>query len=209
MSDMYYLTTWPPSTGSSTSVEKLESATVSSDLACAAAGLARRATDRSAAMIPNESFMLSSFLFGSVVTGHRQLRDVAMVARGSGRAAPPRRPRRASKLSIGPQCGAAHLRCRIATWPRSAWAWGALGMGSARARWRDASPSNLLLRAERDVGGRVVSAAGGVLIRDGAGTVIGAVGISGDVSDAVRTAGRRGAGAPPTEARLGALCAPC
>jgi uncharacterized protein GlcG (DUF336 family) len=31
--------------------------------------------------------------------------------------------------------------------------------------------------------GRVVPAPGGVLIRDGAGTVIGAVGISGDVSD--------------------------
>src|SRR5437867_13364911 len=51
-----------------------------------------------------------------------------MVARGSGRAAPPRR-RRDSKLSIGLQCGAAHLRGRIATWPSSAWAWGALGRG--------------------------------------------------------------------------------
>jgi uncharacterized protein GlcG (DUF336 family) len=32
-------------------------------------------------------------------------------------------------------------------------------------------------------GGRVVPAAGGVLIKDGQGVVVGAVGISGDVSD--------------------------
>jgi uncharacterized protein GlcG (DUF336 family) len=32
-------------------------------------------------------------------------------------------------------------------------------------------------------GGRVVPSAGGVLIRDGQGQVVGAVGISGDVSD--------------------------
>jgi uncharacterized protein GlcG (DUF336 family) len=67
-------------------------------------------------------------------------------------------------------------------------AWGALGMGmGSRALARrvaeqpQQAPFFAALNAMSD--GRVVPAAGGVLIRDGAGTVIGAVGISGDVSD--------------------------
>ena len=67
-------------------------------------------------------------------------------------------------------------------------AWGALGMGmGSRALARrvaeqpQQAPFFAALNAMSD--GRVVPAPGGVLIRDGAGTVIGAVGISGDVSD--------------------------
>jgi uncharacterized protein GlcG (DUF336 family) len=67
-------------------------------------------------------------------------------------------------------------------------AWGALGMGmGSRALARrvaeqpQQAPFFAALNAMSD--GRVVPAPGGVLIRDAAGTVIGAVGISGDVSD--------------------------
>jgi uncharacterized protein GlcG (DUF336 family) len=67
-------------------------------------------------------------------------------------------------------------------------AWGALGMGmGSRALARrvaeqpQQAPFFAALNAMSD--GRVVPAPGGVLIRDSAGTVIGAVGISGDVSD--------------------------
>ena len=67
-------------------------------------------------------------------------------------------------------------------------AWGALGMGmGSRALARrvaeqpQQAPFFAALNAMSD--GRVVPAPGGVLIRDGGGTVIGAVGISGDASD--------------------------
>ena len=67
-------------------------------------------------------------------------------------------------------------------------AWGALGMGmGSRALARrvaeqpQQAPFFAALNAMSD--GRVVPAPGGVLIRDDGGTVIGAVGISGDVSD--------------------------
>jgi uncharacterized protein GlcG (DUF336 family) len=68
-------------------------------------------------------------------------------------------------------------------------AWGALGMGlGSRAlarRIAEGPPQQqaffTALNAMSD--GRVVPAPGGVLIRDAAGTVLGAVGISGDVSD--------------------------
>jgi uncharacterized protein GlcG (DUF336 family) len=67
-------------------------------------------------------------------------------------------------------------------------AWGALGMGMgsrALARRVAEQPQQAsffaALNAMSD--GRVVPAPGGVLIRDGGGTVIGAVGISGDTSD--------------------------
>jgi len=67
-------------------------------------------------------------------------------------------------------------------------AWGALGMGmGSRALARrvaeqpQQAPFFAALNAMSD--GRVVPAPGGVLIRDGAGAVIGAVGISGDTSD--------------------------
>lgn len=64
-------------------------------------------------------------------------------------------------------------------------AWGTLGMGfggrefAARAQNSPTFMAALMAAS----GGRVVPAPGGVLIRDAAGAAIGAVGISGDVSD--------------------------
>jgi uncharacterized protein GlcG (DUF336 family) len=67
-------------------------------------------------------------------------------------------------------------------------AWGALGMGVGSrtlARRVTEQPQQQAFFAALNAmsGGRVVPAAGGVLIRDAAGGVLGAVGISGDVSD--------------------------
>jgi uncharacterized protein GlcG (DUF336 family) len=67
-------------------------------------------------------------------------------------------------------------------------AWGALGMGmGSRAlarRVADQPQQHAFFGALNAMsGGRVVPAAGGVLIKDGQGAVLGAVGISGDVSD--------------------------
>jgi uncharacterized protein GlcG (DUF336 family) len=67
-------------------------------------------------------------------------------------------------------------------------AWGALGMGLGSrtlARRVAEQPQQQAFFAALNAmsEGRVVPAAGGVLIRDGAGAVLGAVGISGDVSD--------------------------
>ena len=64
-------------------------------------------------------------------------------------------------------------------------AWGALGMGfGSRTLYERAANTpqffNALYVAS---GGRVVTNPGGVLIRDAAGEIIGAVGISGDTSD--------------------------
>jgi uncharacterized protein GlcG (DUF336 family) len=68
-------------------------------------------------------------------------------------------------------------------------AWGALGMGlgsrTLARRVAEQGPQQQAFFSALNAmsGGRVVPAAGGVLIKDSAGTVIGAVGISGDVSD--------------------------
>ena len=67
-------------------------------------------------------------------------------------------------------------------------AWGALGMGLGSrtlARRVAEQPQQQAFFAALNAmsEGRVVPAAGGVLVRDDAGTVLGAVGISGDVSD--------------------------
>jgi uncharacterized protein GlcG (DUF336 family) len=67
-------------------------------------------------------------------------------------------------------------------------AWGALGMGvgsRALARRVADQPQQQSFFAALNAmsGGRVVPAAGGVLVRDGQGAIVGAVGISGDVSD--------------------------
>jgi len=77
--------------------------------------------------------------------------------------------------------GAGILRQQIATGK----ACGALGMGfgsrtlAKRAADNPAFFGALFAAAD----GRLVPAAGGVLVRDGAGEVVGAVGISGDTSD--------------------------
>ena len=64
-------------------------------------------------------------------------------------------------------------------------AWGALGMGfGGREFARRAAQNPAFIQALSVAsGGRIVPAPGGVLIRDGAGAVLGAVGISGDTSD--------------------------
>jgi uncharacterized protein GlcG (DUF336 family) len=77
--------------------------------------------------------------------------------------------------------GAGILRQQIATGK----AWGALGMGFGSRTLAKRATDNpaffaALFAASQ---GRLVPAAGGVLIRDGAGEALGAVGISGDTSD--------------------------
>ena len=64
-------------------------------------------------------------------------------------------------------------------------AWGALGMGfGSRALAERAAKNPMFITALTAAsGGRVVPNPGGVLIRDAAGDVIGAVGISGDTAD--------------------------
>jgi uncharacterized protein GlcG (DUF336 family) len=64
-------------------------------------------------------------------------------------------------------------------------AWGALGMGfgSRTLAGRAAKTPQFFTMLAAASGGRIVTNPGGVLIRDGGGDVIGAVGISGDTSD--------------------------
>lgn len=81
-------------------------------------------------------------------------------------------------------------------------AYGALGMGlSSREIGERATKQPTFFAALSAVaGGRLAPAAGGVLVRNGAGLVIGAVGVSGDVSDVDEEcafAGIRAAGLQP------------
>ena len=64
-------------------------------------------------------------------------------------------------------------------------AWGTLGMGfGGRELARRATRAPAFMTALQTMSdGRMVPAAGGVLIRNAAGTIVGAVGISGDSSD--------------------------
>ena len=64
-------------------------------------------------------------------------------------------------------------------------AWGALGMGfgSRTLAERAANTPQFFTMLAAASGGRIVTNPGGVLIRDGAGDIIGAVGISGDTSE--------------------------
>lgn len=81
-------------------------------------------------------------------------------------------------------------------------AWGVLGMGFGGrefARRAAAAPAFIgaIVAASE---GRIVPVPGGVLIRDGSGTIIGSVGISGDVSEqdeACAVAGIKAAGLIP------------
>jgi uncharacterized protein GlcG (DUF336 family) len=81
-------------------------------------------------------------------------------------------------------------------------AWGVLGMGfGGRELARRAAVAPLFMEALYAAsGGRMVPAAGGVLVRDAAGAIVGAVGISGDSSDndeLCAVAGIRAAGLVP------------
>lgn len=73
------------------------------------------------------------------------------------------------------------LRPEIATGK----AWGALGMGcgSRTLAERAASHPQFLTALTAASAGRVFPAAGGVLVRDAAGAILGAVGVSGDLPD--------------------------
>lgn len=64
-------------------------------------------------------------------------------------------------------------------------AWGALGLGfGSRELFERAAKAPVFYASLAAVShGRLVPVPGGVLIRDGAGDVVGAVGVSGDVSD--------------------------
>jgi uncharacterized protein GlcG (DUF336 family) len=64
-------------------------------------------------------------------------------------------------------------------------AWGALGMGMSTRSIRDRLAQRVAFQAALAAAsdGRFVATPGGVLILDGAGNAIGAVGISGDASD--------------------------
>ncbi|MDX1514300.1 MAG: heme-binding protein [Gammaproteobacteria bacterium] len=80
--------------------------------------------------------------------------------------------------------GSGILRPDIATGK----AWGALGMGFGSRtlfeRSQSSDKSRMFFTALASVSaGRVIPVPGGVLIRDGAGAVVGAVGISGDTSE--------------------------
>jgi uncharacterized protein GlcG (DUF336 family) len=94
--------------------------------------------------------------------------------------------------------GSGILRPDIATGK----AWGALGMGASSRSLGGKNASFLnALAAMSD--GRVVPVPGGVLIRDGGGAIIGAVGISGDGSardEACAIAGIKAAGRAPEPA---------
>jgi uncharacterized protein GlcG (DUF336 family) len=64
-------------------------------------------------------------------------------------------------------------------------AWGALGMGfgSRTLAERAANTPQFFTMLAAASGGRIISNPGGVLMRNGSGDIIGAVGISGDTSD--------------------------
>jgi uncharacterized protein GlcG (DUF336 family) len=94
------------------------------------------------------------------------------------------------------------LRVEIATGK----AWGTLGMGFGGREFarRASSGGAVFLQALMVAsGGRIVPAPGGVLIRDAAGDIIGAVGISGDTSDKDETCALAGIAAADLTADIG------
>ena len=85
-------------------------------------------------------------------------------------------------------------------------AWGALGMGFGSRELADrAQKMPMFLTALAAVSqGRMVPVPGGVLVRDQAGEVLGAVGISGDVSDKDEACALAGIAAADLKAMTGA-----
>jgi uncharacterized protein GlcG (DUF336 family) len=59
----------------------------------------------------------------------------------------------------------------------------ALGMGSRALMARAQQQAYFIAAATSAIGGALIPVPGGVLIRDGGGTLLGAVGVSGDTSD--------------------------
>ncbi|WP_247826823.1 GlcG/HbpS family heme-binding protein [Arthrobacter antioxidans] len=64
----------------------------------------------------------------------------------------------------------------------------ALGMGSRAIMERAEQQAYFIAAAGATLGGRLIPVPGGVLVRDDGGTILGAVGISGDSSDNDETA---------------------
>jgi uncharacterized protein GlcG (DUF336 family) len=64
----------------------------------------------------------------------------------------------------------------------------ALGMGSRALMERAEQQAYFVTAAAAALGGRLIPVPGGVIVRDGGGAVLGAVGISGDTSDNDETA---------------------
>lgn len=98
-------------------------------------------------------------------------------------------------LAFAREDGTSFLRPQIA----QAKAWGALGMGVG-SRALVERPDRFILTLNTATDGRVMNAPGGVLIRDGSGELLGAVGVTGDVSDrdeACAVAGIEAAGLVP------------
>jgi uncharacterized protein GlcG (DUF336 family) len=98
-------------------------------------------------------------------------------------------------VALGRQDGSGYLRPDLAT----AKAWGLLGMGmnSRALAARAADSPDIYTSLVGLAGGKVVSVPGGVLVRDGEGVLLGAVGISGDASlndEAAAVAGIEAAG---------------
>ena len=84
-------------------------------------------------------------------------------------------------------------------------AWGCLGMGFGgreMARRAQAAPAFLAAIGQAS-GGRIVPVPGGVLIRDQAGAILGAVGISGDLSEQDEACAVAGIGAAGLTADTG------
>ncbi len=76
----------------------------------------------------------------------------------------------------------------------------AMGMGSRALMKRAEQQAYFIAAATAAVGGSLVPVPGGVLIKDSAGTLLGAVGVSGDTSDndeAAAMAGVKAAGLVP------------
>jgi len=89
-------------------------------------------------------------------------------------------------LAAARQDGASNNRFEIAQ--GKAYGALALGMGSRAIMERAEQQAYFIAAATAALGGRLIPVPGGVLVRDQDGTVIGAVGISGDSSDNDETA---------------------
>ena len=81
-------------------------------------------------------------------------------------------------LTFAREDGTSFLRPAIA----QAKAWGALGMGMGSRALVD-RPDRFIATLNAVSDGKVLNAPGGVLVRDSEGEILGAVGVTGDVSD--------------------------
>ena len=81
-------------------------------------------------------------------------------------------------ISFAREDGTSFLRPAIA----QAKAWGALGMGMG-SRALENRPDRFMMTLNSVSGGKTLNAPGGVIIRDQEGKILGAVGVTGEVSD--------------------------